>query len=100
MVALSDPHWLQWAFNALVSLLERVGLRTNVGKTVRMICRPCPETGNQFEAAYEKKITGEGPTYQERRKERVKCGDCGKEMAAGLLEFQRITQHRKSKEEK
>ena len=28
MVALSDPRWLQWAFNALVGLFERVGLRT------------------------------------------------------------------------
>ena len=26
MVASSDPHWLQWAFNALVGLFERVGL--------------------------------------------------------------------------
>ena len=26
MVASSDPHWLQWAFNVLVGLFERVGL--------------------------------------------------------------------------
>ena len=26
MVASSDPRWLQWAFNALVGLFERVGL--------------------------------------------------------------------------
>ena len=36
-VASSDSCWLQWAFNALVSLFERVGLRTNVGKTVSMV---------------------------------------------------------------
>ena len=47
MVASSDPHWLQWEFNTLVGLFERVGLRTNVGKTVRMTCRPCPAIGNQ-----------------------------------------------------
>ena len=40
MVVSSDPRWLQWAFNALVSLFERVGLRTNVGKTVSITCRP------------------------------------------------------------
>ena len=39
MVESSDPHWLQWAFDTLVSLLERVGLQTNVRKTVRMVCR-------------------------------------------------------------
>ena len=30
MVASSDPRWIQWAFDTLVSLFERVGLQTNV----------------------------------------------------------------------
>ena len=47
MVASSDPRWLQWAFNTLVGLFERVGLCTNVGKTVSMTCRPCLAAGNQ-----------------------------------------------------
>ena len=37
MVALSNPCWLQWAFDTLVSLFERVGLRTNVTNTVSMV---------------------------------------------------------------
>ena len=37
MVASYDPRWLQWAFNALLSLFERVGLQKNVGKTVSMV---------------------------------------------------------------
>ena len=41
MVVLSDPAWLQGAFTALVGLFDRVGLRTNVGKTVSMVCHPC-----------------------------------------------------------
>ena len=41
MVASSDPRWLQGAFNTLVVLFGRVGLRTNVGKTVGMVCHPC-----------------------------------------------------------
>ena len=40
MVASSDPRWLQVAFNTLVGLFDRVGLRTNFGKTVGMVCRP------------------------------------------------------------
>ena len=66
MVALSDPHWLQWAFNALVSLFERVGLRKNVGNTVSMVCQPCLAAGTKLEAAYGRKMTGEGLTYRER----------------------------------
>ena len=61
MVASSDPRWLQWAFNALVSLFGRVGLQENVGKTVSMVCRPCQAAGTQSEAAYGRKMTGEGP---------------------------------------
>ena len=40
MVTSSDPRWIQWAFDTLVSIFERVGLRTNVGKIVSMVCRP------------------------------------------------------------
>ena len=36
MLASSNPRWLQWAFNDLVSLFKCVGIHTNVGKTVRM----------------------------------------------------------------
>ena len=74
MVASSDPPWIQWAFNAQVGLFECVGLLTNVGKTVSMVCRPCLATGNQSEAAYGQKMTGEGPTYWERQKEWIECG--------------------------
>ena len=93
MVASSDPQWLQWAFNAIVDLFERLGLRTNVGKTVSMTCRPCPAAGNQSEVVYGRKMTGEGPTYRERLKERVKCGECRKGIAAGSLEAHRMIQH-------
>ena len=100
MVASSDPRLIKWAFNALVGLFERVGLHTNMGKTVSMKCRPCPEAGNQSEVAYRRKMTGEVPTYRKRLKDRVECGDCGKGMAAGLLEDHRMMQHRKAKEDK
>ena len=40
MVVSSNPAWLQGAFTTLVGLFDRVGLRTNVGKTVSMVCHP------------------------------------------------------------
>ena len=100
MVASSDPLWLQWAFNAPVCLFERVGLHTNVGKTVSMKFRPCPETGNQSEVAYRHKMMGEGPAYRERLKERVECGYCRKGVSAGSLEAHRVLQHGKAKEDR
>ena len=40
MVVSSDPAWLQGTFNALVAIFDRVGLLTNVGKAVSMVCHP------------------------------------------------------------
>ena len=71
-----------------------------MGKTVSMTCRPCPAAGNQSEEAYGRKMTGEGPTYRERQKERVECGDYGKEMAAGSLESHQMIQYGKAKSDK
>ena len=73
MVALSDPRWIQGEFNTLVGLFDRVGLRNNVGKTVGMVCCPCQASGNQSEATYGRRITGEESTYRERHKGRVCC---------------------------
>ena len=42
MVTSSDPRWLQGAFSTLVGLFGRVGLNTNAGKTVVMVCCLCP----------------------------------------------------------
>ena len=52
MVALSHLRWLQGAFSTLVGLFDRVGLRTNFGKTVIMVCRQCQAAGTQSEVAY------------------------------------------------
>ena len=74
MVASSDPRWLQWVFDTLVSLFERVGLRTNVGKTVSMVCRPFQAAGNQSEAPYGRRMTGRGPHTENVRKEGSSAG--------------------------
>ena len=73
MVASSDPCWIHGTFNTLVGLFYRVGLRTNVGKIVGMVCRPCQAAVNHSEAVYGRRITGEVPTYRKRQKGRVQC---------------------------
>ena len=67
MLALSDPQWLQWSFSQLVGLFDRVGINTNSRKMVSMTCRPCNTTGNSSEEAYGRLMTGEGPTFWERK---------------------------------
>ena len=79
MVVSSDPAWIQGAFNALVDIFDRVGLLTNFGKTVRMVCHPCwAGAGNRTEEAYSRRVTGVGKYYAERQRERVACKECGR----------------------
>ena len=77
MVASSDPCWIHGEFNTLAGLFDRVGMRTNVGKTVSMVYRPCQASGKQLEAAYGRRVIGEGPTYRESQNVRVHCRKCG-----------------------
>ena len=65
-----------------------------------MTCRPCSTPGNRSEETYGHIMTGDGPTERERKRERVTCGDRGKEMAAGSLDSHRMTQHGKAREGK
>ena len=93
MIVLSDPRWLQGAFNTLVGLFDRVGLRTNVRNTVGMVYRLCQAAGNHLEAVYGRWITGEAPTYREIQKGQVHCRECGEEMEAGSMASHMMTQH-------
>ena len=78
MVVSLYPAWLQGEFNTLVAIFGRVGLLTNVGKTVSMVCHPCRAgAGNRTEAAYSRRLTGLVKSYVERQQERVVCKECG-----------------------
>ena len=65
---MSDPGWLQGAFNTLAGLFDRVGLRENVGNTVSMVCHPFQAAGKLTTEAYGRRVAGVGPTYRERLK--------------------------------
>ena len=55
---------MQGEFDTLAGLFYRVGIRKIFGKTVRMLFRPCHAVGTQSEVGYERRMTGEGITYQ------------------------------------
>ena len=68
MVGASEPAWLQGAFSALVAIFDRVGLQTNVDKTVSMACHPCRAgTGNRTMEGYRRRITGDGNSFRKRQ---------------------------------
>ena len=94
MVVLSDPAWLQGVFNALVAIFDRVGLLTNVRKTVSMVCHPCRAgAGNRTEEAYGRRLSGEERSYMEIQRERVACGECGEVLAVGSMSSHLMTRH-------
>ena len=100
MVASSDPRWILGAFSTLVGLFDRVGLQTNDGKTVDMVCRPYHAAGTQSEVAYGRLMTGEVPSYRERQKGRVQCKELWEEMVLGLMAGHMRTQHGRAAEDR
>ena len=74
LIASTNPVWLHWEFDVLIGIFERVGIRTNVAKTVEMVCQPGPISGQHSSAAYEWRMTGEGDPHHARDSCRVVCG--------------------------
>ena len=93
MFASSDPGWLHGALKTLVGLFDRMGLQTNAGKTVGMVCHPCQAARNLTTEAYGRRVTGVGPTYRERLKGQVACGECVEMLEVGSLSSHLMTQH-------
>ena len=85
MVDSTDPGGLQLAFDKLTGLFGRVGQRTNVRKTVGMVCRPFRAAGVRADEAYTQRMTGKGRSFKERQQEPVICPECKKELAKGSL---------------
>ncbi len=80
-----DHEWLQGAMTTLCGLFRRVGLETNTTKTESMTCYPGHIRTLLANQAYERMMTGQGPTYRERQRQRVTCPECQEELAAGSL---------------
>ena len=63
---------LQQYFEILMEQFNRMGLRKNVAKMVRIDCNTCRTLGGHLEEAYGLRVMGEGNTYRERLRQRVR----------------------------
>ena len=63
MIASTNPGCTQTAFDMLMGTFDWVGLKTNVRKTVGMVCHPCQAAGVWSEEAYTWWVTGEDRGY-------------------------------------
>ena len=67
LVVLTQPERLQRALGVLIGLFDQVGLRTNTGKTVSIVCHPYHALVEMSEEAYMRWMTGIRPTFWERQ---------------------------------
>jgi len=93
LIASRNAKWLQMAIERLSELFERVGLRMNTDKTETMTCTPGYISGQESSHAYTRRMEGTGQSYRERRRRRVTCSTCGKDLAAGSLAQHMRVQH-------
>ena len=93
MVAATEPGWLQSVFDTLTVLFERVGLHTNVHKTVGMVCILCRAAGVRADKAFPRRMTELVCSFKERQREQVLCPKCRKQIAKGSLLTHRQTHH-------
>ena len=90
---------VQHDLDILIGLFEKMGLKTNEKKTKYMIFRGPAPSKRLSKEAYERHCTGNGLSYLERRKKRVECSICGKEMQMGSLQRHMLQQHGKKPEQ-
>ena len=68
-----NPVWVQMALTVVVGMFDRVGLKTNLGKTKSILCTPGFIRGKQGVAAYNRRVKGEGTTFRDQKINRVIC---------------------------
>ena len=64
MLASTNPVWLQTAFDMLIGIFERVGLQTNIRKTVGMAFQRCGVVRFRADEAYKHRMMGDVQSYQ------------------------------------
>ena len=86
LISSHRPARLQEALDVLMGIFDWIVPMKNVAKTVGMVCQPCCTADRKPKLAYTRRIMGEGTSYRSKKRERVKCTECGLELAAGSLE--------------
>ena len=92
VLASTDPVFLQDAFDKLVALFDRVGLKTNTTKTEAVTFLPGKIRTCQTEEVYTQRMEGLGGGGRSTAR-RTTCNICGAELAVGSLPRHILTQH-------
>ena len=85
--------WLQWGFDVMIGLFEQVRMRTNMAKTVAVLCRTGTINAQQSDAAYGQRMTGKGYQNHVRKSRTVMCGKCGEYLDVASMNAHLHTQN-------
>jgi len=88
-----NKQWLQDAFEVLVDLFARVGLKTNTEKTKVMVNLPGATWTCYSEHVHKRKLEGQGDTCCQRKRRRVLCVEHGQDLSEGSVASHMRTQH-------
>jgi hypothetical protein len=91
-LAAYDPDQLQSALDLLVELFERMGLTTCIPKTKAMVCLPDHLHTHLSSPAYKRRFEG-GLTYNARKRRKILCTYCQKEMQERHLPSHLLHKH-------
>ena len=76
---------MQTTLTLIIRMFKRVGIQENLGITKAMSCTPGFIWGQQKAVDYKRRATGEGATFQERKRTRVRCVECRGTMAESSI---------------
>jgi len=93
LVASRNHQWLQDALNVLVTLFQKVGPETSVDKTKIVVCHPSLVRTHLSDEACKRRLTGEGLSFRERKRQRVQCQWCVKNFAANHIDIHGAVAH-------
>ena len=74
-------------------MFRRLGLETNLEKTMTMVCTPGFVLHKWGEQAYKQQASGEGLTFWERKRLRVSYTECGMAVAQSYLKKHMASLH-------
>ena len=85
LLAGPDKERVQEGMNRVAAAFEKLGLEMNASKTKYMVMRGGTLYRRERSEVYWRRCTGEGKSYDERMKEKVKCVKCGAEVVRPSL---------------
>ena len=94
----TNPIALQKDLDEMISLFEKVGLRTNEDKTQFMVVRAAQAPTAMRKAVYDR-IRNGGETREEWSRQSTTCRECGKELKKASLQRHMEQQHQQKPEQ-